>query len=322
MLGLGSEPGKLFPQWFGRWFDNRSGTESQAGSDSVDWLRCLPFLAIHLAAVSVLWTGWSEVALAVAIASFLVRMFAITGFYHRYFSHRAFRTSRGFQALMAFVGGCAVQRDPMWWASHHAQHHSHSDVAGDPHSPRLSGFLRSHVGWFMTGNGYQTRTRFVRDWERFPELRFLNRYDWVPPLVFGTLLYLLGRALESWSPGLGTDGPQMLAWAFFASTVFLYHATFAINSLSHGWGTRRFETGDDSRNNWLLALLTLGEGWHNNHHHYPVSARQGFYWWELDITYYGLVALEKLGLVWDLRPVPGQVLARKRVDARAAGSEA
>lgn len=316
----GPRPRLRLPQWFGRWFDNHSTGGGERNAKAVDWLRCLPFLTMHAAALSVFWTGWSVVTVAVAAAAFLVRMFAITGFYHRYFSHRAFRTSRPFQAIMAFVGGCAAQRDPMWWASHHAQHHLHSDAPGDPHSPSLSGFFGSHVGWFMTGDGFLTRSRFVQDWARFPELRFLNRFDWLPPLAFAVLIFVSGWALELWQPQLGTNGPQMLAWGFFVSTVCLYHATFTVNSLAHGWGSRRFATGDDSRNNWLLALLTFGEGWHNNHHHYPVAARQGFFWWEIDITYYGLLALQKLGLVWDLRPVPAHVLSRGLVDKPTPGS--
>ena len=309
---------RLVPQWLGRWFDNRSPGGSGRRTDQVDWLRCLPFLAMHVAALGVLWTGWSKVALWCAAGLFLTRMFAITGFYHRYFSHRAFRTSRWFQAVMAFVGGTAAQRDPMWWASHHACHHAHSDAPGDPHSPSLTGFFGSHAGWFMTGDGFATRLRYVRDWAKFPELRFLNRFDWLPPLALAALVFALGWGLGRWKPDLGTTGPQMLAWGFFVSTVALYHATFTINSLAHGWGRRRFATGDDSRNNWILALLTLGEGWHNNHHHYPVAARQGFYWWELDVTYYCLLALRRLGLIWDMRPVPADVLEKRRLDARAA----
>ena len=277
---------------------------------------------MRAAALGVIWVGWSSAALVVAAASFLVRMFAITGFYHRYFSHRAFRTSRALQSLMAFVGGCAAQRDPMWWASHHVQHHLHSDAPGDPHSPSLSGFLGSHAGWFMTGEGFKTRSKFVCDWSKFPELRFLNRFDWVPPLLFAALVYALGSFLGHFRPDLGTNGPQLLVWGFFISTICLYHATFTVNSLAHGWGTRRFATGDDSRNNWFIALLTLGEGWHNNHHHCPGAARQGFYWWEVDITYYGLFALSKLGLIWDLQPVPARVLERRRVDTPASGSAA
>ena len=210
----------------------------------------------------------------------------------------------------------------MWWASHHVQHHLHSDAPGDPHSPSLSGFLGSHAGWFMTGEGFKTRSKFVCDWSKFPELRFLNRFDWVPPLLFAALVYALGSFLGHFRPDLGTNGPQLLVWGFFISTICLYHATFTVNSLAHGWGTRRFATGDDSRNNWFIALLTLGEGWHNNHHHCPGAARQGFYWWEVDITYYGLFALSKLGLIWDLQPVPARVLERRRVDTPASGSAA
>ncbi len=313
---------RRLPPWLRRWFDNHQALGEEARQAGVEWLRCLPFLAMHAATLGVIWVGWSPVAIWIAAAAFLVRMFAITGFYHRYFSHRAFRTSRAFQGLMAFVGGCAAQRDPMWWASHHVQHHLHSDSPGDPHSPSLSGFLGSHAGWFMTGEGFQTRSKFVRDWERFAELRFLNRFDWVPPLLFAALIYVLGWSLERFRPTLGTNGPQLLVWGFFISTICLYHATFTVNSLAHGWGQRRFATGDDSRNNWFLALLTLGEGWHNNHHHCPGVARQGFYWWEIDITYYGLVVLSKLGLVWDLRPVPAGVVERRRIDSPSGGSAA
>ena len=319
--GHAAPPARL-PPWLRRWFDSHSSADRPVDPSVVDWLRCLPFAAMHLAALAVISTGWSAVALAVGAGSFLVRMFAITGFYHRYFSHRSFRTSRPFQALMAFLGGCSAQRDPMWWASHHVQHHAHSDRPGDPHSPSLAGFLGSHAGWFMTGDGFLTRTQHVRHWQCFPELRLLNRFDWLPPLVYAALLYGLGWLLARTEPALGTSGAQMLVWGFFVSTVCLYHATFTINSLAHGWGARRFATGDDSRNNWILALLTLGEGWHNNHHHYPASARQGFYWWELDLTYYGLVALKWLGLIWDLRPVPDRVLASRRLDAQPPGRAA
>ena len=313
-----SQPGSL-PNWLRRWFDSHSHASGNAEPAGVDWLRCLPFLAMHLAVLGVFWTGWSVAALAVGAASFLIRMFAITGFYHRYFSHRAFRTSRPFQAFMALLGGCAAQRDPMWWASHHVQHHAHSDAPGDPHSPSLAGFFGSHAGWFMTSEGFLTRTRHVRHWQRFPELRFLNRFDWLPPLLYAAAMFGLGWLLQRIQPGLGTSGTQMLVWGFFVSTVCLYHATFTINSLAHGWGRRRYATGDDSRNNWLLAVLTLGEGWHNNHHHYPGAARQGFYWWEFDITYYSLLALERLGLIWDLRPVPARVLESRRIDGPAEG---
>ncbi len=308
------------PGWLARWFDNAAADSAsrREDADKIDWLRCIPFIGLHLACLAVIWVGWSAVAVAAAIALYLVRMFLITGFYHRYFSHRSFKTSRWLQTLAA-VGGCtAVQRDPLWWAAHHAHHHAHADDPEDPHSPRQKGFWRSHVGWFMTKAGFLTRRNYVRDWEQYPELRFLNRYDILPPVLLAAATFYSGVALEAYAPHWGTSGPQMLVWAFFISTIALYHGTFTVNSLAHQLGSRRFATADDSRNNFWIALITLGEGWHNNHHHYPGASRQGFYWWEIDLTYYGLLLLEKLGLVWDLRPVPARVLARNRMDAGVA----
>ena len=304
-----------------RWFDTQAGGRSRQGriaDEDIDWVRCAPFLFMHIACLGVIWVGWSPTAVWTAVALYVTRMFVITAFYHRYFAHRTFKTSRWMQGVMAFAGCCSVQRDPVWWASHHAHHHAHADEPEDPHSPRLLGFLRSHIGWFMTPSGFLTREEYVRDWKRFPELRFLNRFDWIPALALALGLYGLGSMLESYAPSLGTNGPQLLVWGFFVSTIVLHHATFTVNSLAHRWGRRRFATRDDSRNNLLLALLTLGEGWHNNHHHYPGSTRQGFYWWEIDLTYYGLLAMSGLGLIWDLRPVPESALHRDRVDAAPA----
>ena len=137
------------------------------------------------------------------------------------------------------------------------------------------------------------------------------------PVALAVLLFVAGMALERWAPGLGTNGPQLLIWGFFVSTVVLFHATVTINSLAHRWGRQRFDTRDDSRNNLWLALITFGEGWHNNHHFFPGSARQGFRWWEIDLTWYGLRAMQALGLVRDLKPVPAWVLAK--ADANKAG---
>jgi stearoyl-CoA desaturase (delta-9 desaturase) len=281
----------------------------------VDWLRTLPYVGMHLACLAVFWVGWSPVAVAVAVALYAVRMVAITGFYHRYFSHRAFKTSRPLQFVFAVVGAASVQRGPIWWAAHHRQHHMSSETTEDPHSPVQLGFWRSHTGWFLTHEHFTIREERVRDWLRFPELRFLDRFDIVVPVVLAVALLLLGNWLASAAPGLGTSGWQMLVWGFFISTVVLYHATFTINSLSHRWGKRRYRTDDDSRNNWVLALITFGEGWHNNHHHYPLAARQGFYWWEVDLTWYFLKLLEKLGLIWDVKPVP---LAKREANQLAA----
>lgn len=293
--------------------DPANGLED--GHDEIDWTRCIPFFLLHVACLAVFLVGFSWLALGVAIAMYVVHMFAITGFYHRYFSHRAFKTSRWFQFVMAFIGATSVQRGPLWWAAHHRHHHNHSDDEADTHSPRQRGFWMSHCGWFLTKGAYSTPLRYVRDWMQYPELRWLNRFDFIAPVALAGALFGLGEILSRTAPGLGTDGWQLLVWGFVFSTVVTYHATYTINSLAHRVGRQRYDTGDDSRNNFLLALLTLGEGWHNNHHHYPASARQGFFWWEIDLTYYGLWALSKTGLIWSLRPVSARVLREGRGSA-------
>jgi stearoyl-CoA desaturase (Delta-9 desaturase) len=298
----------------GAWFDS-SRAPAAGADDRIDWARCLPFIGIHLLCLGALWTGVSTTALVVFAMLYVARVFAVTGFYHRYFSHRTFRTSRAFQFVMALAGNLAVQRGPIWWAAHHRHHHLHSEEVPDLHSPVQHGFWRSHLLWFLTDAGFRTQTRYVRDWLKYPELRLLDRFDWVAPAALITALAALGAVLDRYAPHLGTSAAQLVVWGFAISTVAVYHATYTINSLAHRWGSRRFDTRDDSRNNFALALLTMGEGWHNNHHHYPASARQGFYWWEIDLTYYGLVALSWLGLIRDLRPVPAHVLTRNRTDA-------
>ena len=298
-----------------RWFDTGAPAAGDTGAqdaDRIDWLRALPFFAIHLACLAVFVVGVSTTALVVAAALYAVRMFAITAFYHRYFSHRTFRTSRAVQFVFALLGACSVQRGPLWWAAHHRNHHRHADTGADPHSPAVHGFWWGHAGWFLTRGGFRTDWARIPDLARFPELRWLDRFDTLAPLALALALYGSGELLAARAPGLGTDGPQLLVWGFFVSTVVLFHATVTINSLAHRWGRRRFDTSDDSRNNPWLALLTFGEGWHNNHHFFPGSARQGFRWWELDLTWYGLRLLAALGLVRDLKPVPAWVLAQAR----------
>jgi stearoyl-CoA desaturase (delta-9 desaturase) len=277
-------------------------------------LRTLPFIALHLACVAVIWVGVSWVAVASAVFLYVVRMFAITGFYHRYFSHRAFRASRAVQFLFAAIGASSVQRGPLWWAAHHRNHHRHADDELDPHSPVRRGFLWSHVGWFLTPRGFRTDWSMIRDLARYPELRLLDRFDILMPVALAFALYAFGRYLSIAQPWLGTSALQLVVWGFCISTVALFHATFMINSLAHRFGTRRFGTRDDSRNNWLLALITFGEGWHNNHHRFPGAARQGLKWWEFDMTYYGLSLLSWLGLVHDLRPYPAGLRAPGRQD--------
>jgi stearoyl-CoA desaturase (delta-9 desaturase) len=242
----------------------------------------------------VVWLGGSWSGLALAVGMYYLRMFFITAGYHRYFSHRAFKTSRVFQALLAAGAETSSQKGVLWWAAHHRNHHKYSDTPQDPHSPRHKGLWYSHVGWVVAERYKTFDLDRVPDLARYPELRFLNRFWMIPVLVFVGTLALLG-------------GWHALVWGYAVSTVLLWHGTFTINSLSHVIGRRRYDTGDDSRNNMTLALLTMGEGWHNNHHHYQSSANQGFFWWEVDGSYYVLRALEALGLVWDLRTPPRRV---------------
>jgi stearoyl-CoA desaturase (delta-9 desaturase) len=269
-----------------------------------EWSRAVPFIILHLGCIGVIWTGWSWTAVVVAAALYLVRMFAVTGIYHRYFCHRAFKTSRPVQFLFALLGLTAVQRGPLWWSAVHRHHHQHSDDEEDAHSPGVKGFVWSHIGWLTSSRNFPTDYNRVRDLAKYPELVFLNRFDLIGPLMLIAMLAGAGALLHAFAPGLGANGWQLVVWGFFIGSVFLFHGTCAVNSFAHTLGTKRYDTGDESRNSLIIALITLGEGWHNNHHHAPSTARQGFYWWEIDISYYVLRGLEAMGLVWDLRPVP------------------
>jgi stearoyl-CoA desaturase (Delta-9 desaturase) len=295
-----------------RWLDNsRSEGRTTGRSRRIDVARVVPFITLHLACAAVLWVGVSPVAAAVCAASYLLRMFAITAFYHRYFAHRAFRAGRVAQFLFAVLGATATQRGPLWWAAHHRTHHRHADGPGDPHRP-ADGLFWSHMGWFLSDRHFVADMDRVRDWRRFPELVWLDRFDLAVPVLYAAGLFGFGAWLQGSSPGLGTSGAQMLVWGYVVSTVLLIHATLLVNSLAHVWGHRRFETLDASRNNALIALLTLGEGWHNNHHRFAASARQGFYWWQVDVSYWMLRLLATLGIVRDLRPVPAAILDEGR----------
>ncbi|MEQ8819836.1 MAG: acyl-CoA desaturase [Sumerlaeia bacterium] len=285
-------------------------TDGSGLSEEVEWKSSLPFLAVHLACLLVFVSGFSWIAFGTCIALYIVRMFGITGAYHRYFSHRTYKTSRWFQFALAWLGASSGQMGPLWWAAHHRHHHRHSDTEEDPHSPGLKGFFISHMGWIMVPKNGVTNLNAVRDLAKFPELRWINRHYIVPPVVL--LLVVTYAGLAMYLMGWPVTPLQMMVWGFFISTVLLYHGTFCINSLAHVWGRKRFKTGDDSRNSFLLAVVTLGEGWHNNHHRYPGSVRNGFYWWEFDPTHYTLRFLSWLGLVWDLRDVPESIFAEAR----------
>jgi stearoyl-CoA desaturase (delta-9 desaturase) len=258
--------------------------------DEIMYPDLVPFLAVHAGCVAAIWTGITWQAVAVGVILYWLRMFGITGGYHRYFSHRAYATSRTFQFVLAFLAQSTAQKSVLWWAAKHRHHHLHSDTEQDTHSPRHRGFVYSHVGWIFHRRHDTTDLVKVSDFASYPELMWLHKFEIFPAIVLGALCVLIA----GWSG---------LVVGFLWSTVLLYHATFCIN---------RYVTGDDSRNNWLLALFTMGEGWHNNHHAYQSSARQGFRWWEIDATYYGLVVLSWLGIVWNLKAPPRQVLRNEQ----------
>ena len=261
----------------------------------VSLINVVPFAAAHVVAVAlVVWLGWSWKGLAVALASYTIRMFWVTAGYHRYFSHRSFRTSRAMQFVFAFLAMTSAQKGILWWAAHHRAHHRNSDEEGDPHSVLRRGFFLAHMGWVMANENVATDERSISDLLKYPELRWLDRWWILPPTLFAVALLAIG-------------GPWLLTWGFFVSTVLLWHGSFSINSLAHMFGSRRYATSDNSKNSFLLAVLTLGEGWHNNHHHYQRSTRQGFFFWEIDVTYYVLVVMSVFGLVWDLSGPPANV---------------
>jgi stearoyl-CoA desaturase (delta-9 desaturase) len=282
-----------------------AGRAADDHHDDIIYPATIPFVLVHLACLGALLSGVSATALVLCAALYVVRMFGVTAGYHRYFSHRSYKTSRAGQFLLACLCQSSAQRGALWWAAKHRHHHRFSDTPQDVHSPAQSGFWHAHVGWIFTPRHDETDLGAVPDLTRFPELVWLERYPNVP----ATLLAVACFAFAGW-PGLVVG--------FFWSTVLLYHGTFFINSLAHVVGRQRYVTGDDSRNNWWLALITLGEGWHNNHHFYMSSTRQGFRWWEIDPTYYALKAMSWVGLVWDLREPPAAVVAGEQPLGRRA----
>ncbi len=289
------------------------GADRDSATDIV-YPSTIPFIIVHLVCFAAIWTGVTAGAVALGIGLYWLRIFAIGAGYHRYFSHRAYETSRVFQFVLAALAQSTSQKSVLWWAANHRDHHLHSDTELDVHSPRQMGFLYSHVGWIFSRGQETMNVNRIADFAKYPELMWLHRYEQVPAFVLAVICF----AVAGW-PGLIVG--------FFWSTVAVYHGTFCINSLAHLVGRRRYVTGDDSRNNWLLAIITMGEGWHNNHHAYQSSARQGFYWWEYDPTFYLLTLLERLGLVWNLKRPTAEVVQNQhrlgsRVISRAASQVA
>jgi len=290
--------------------DNAPDKGAKPDHDDILYPSAAPFVVVHLTCLAAIWTGITWEALAICFALYWGRIFAIGAGYHRYFSHRAYSTGRAFQLVLAVLSQSSAQKSVLWWASKHRHHHLHSDTEHDVHSPRHTGFLYSHLGWIFYRQHDKADLTRVGDFTGYPELMWLHRYELVPAIALGFLCFVVG----GW-PGLVVG--------FFWSTVLVYHATFCINSLAHVRGSQRYLTADDSRNNWLLAIFTMGEGWHNNHHAYQSSVRQGFRRWEIDPTFYLLKALSCIGLVWDLKTPPPSVLRNEhklgsRVIERAA----
>ena len=270
-------------------------TSARDPLDGIRWASNIPFWTVHVAAIAgVAVLGWSWSGFGLAVAFYAIRMFAITGGYHRYFSHRSYKTSRPFQFLLALLGVTATQKGPLWWSSHHRRHHKHSDQPEDIHSPRQRGFLWSHLLWILVRRHDQADLSNVKDLSRYPELRWLEKW-WLAIVVAMVVAFgLIG-------------GVWLVIWGYCVSQVLLWHGTFCINSMTHIWGRRRYATTDDSRNSFLFGLICFGEGWHNNHHYYQRSVNQGFYWWEIDLSYYVLRGLAAVGLVWDLHVVPRHI---------------
>ncbi len=260
--------------------------------------RIFLFAAIHVACFAAIWTGVSTTSVVLCLVLYAARMFGVTAGYHRYFSHRTYQMGRVPQFMMAFLAQSSAQKSVLWWAAHHRHHHRHSDKPTDIHSPVQRGFWYSHVGWIIDPASDEPNLNSVRDLSKFPELRWLHRYDLFPVFALGVLCF----AIDGWTG---------LVVGFLWSTVLTWHATFTINSLSHVFGSRRYETKDDSRNNWLLAMITFGEGWHNNHHHYQASVRQGFRWWEVDLSYYAIKMLSWVGITRELRVPPKHVIENR-----------
>ncbi len=292
---------------------NVTAVDSGSKTRGYDWVGALPFITVHvLAVLGPIFTPISALDVTVGVALYWIRMFFVTGAYHRYFSHRTYKTSRWFQFVLAFGAMTSSQKGVLWWAAHHRTHHKFSDTDKDVHSPLKRGFWYAQVGWLFDRTE-ETDFDKVKDLAKFPELVFLNRHWWIPPTLLGLAVFL-------------TMGLSGLWVAFMASTVFVWHGTFTINSLTHLFGRKVYPSGDESRNSAILAFVTMGEGWHNNHHYYQASTRQGFRWWQFDFTYYILKMLSWVGLVWDLREPPAAVLdgtwRAKKSPSESAAEEA
>ncbi len=267
-----------------------------------------PLVFMHLGCIGIFFVPLNKISIILFLTMYCLHVFTLTAGFHRYFSHKSFKTSRLFQFILAFFGTIAAQKDPLWWASHHRIHHQHADTEKDPHSARHKGFWYAHIGWVMKSKLDNTRFDKIKEFSQIPELIWLNKHPYIPPMLLVILLISTGMVFEVYFPRYNITALQLITYGFFLSTVCVYHVTFCINSVAHKFGSKRFTNEDDSVNNWILAILAGGEGWHNNHHKYSVCARQGFRWWEIDVTYYLLKILEKVKIIWDVKEPPKSLI--------------
>ncbi|HEY8996245.1 MAG TPA: fatty acid desaturase [Edaphobacter sp.] len=276
--------------------DLRMGREHQEGR--INWVTAIAMVIFHIGAVAALFFfSWKNLAVA-AVMYFLAINVGIGMCYHRLLTHRGYKTPRFMEYLLTICGTMALEGGPIFWVATHRVHHQNSDHEGDPHTPH-DGTWWAHAGWIISGRALHSETallgRYAPDLTRDPIHVWLSKYHWLPLTIAGFLQIALGAALAD--PGHRVVGALgMVLWGTFLRTTLGLHATWLVNSATHLWGKRRFETHDDSRNSWWVALLTGGEGWHNNHHAHPVSARHGLTWYEFDINYYGIWLMSKLGL--------------------------
>ncbi|MFM8453987.1 MAG: acyl-CoA desaturase [Gammaproteobacteria bacterium] len=281
----------------------------------INFSKKITFILLHFTCFFSLFFEINKNLIIICCLSYFIRMFAITGFFHRYFSHKSFKTNRFFQFIFAILGATAAQRSALWWAAHHREHHKFSDKTEDPHSPLHKGLWWSHMFWFLVQENFETKYKNIPDLKKYPELVFLDKYDELIPFLCVLLSFFCGWYLETRHPYLGINPITFFIWGFIIPTVLAMHVTFSINSLAHRFGYKAYPTKDNSKNNWLLALFTLGEGWHNNHHYYPASVQQGFYWWQIDITFYILKFLSFLGIIHSLRLPAEYIYHEKKSNA-------
>ena len=275
-----------------------------------NFVQVFVFWLVQASALLVFAVPFRWAFVAVWAASHFVRAIGLTLAFHRYFAHRSFKMNRVARFVWAFIATAAMQKGPLWWAGHHVNHHKFADRDGDPHSPMISGVYYAHIGWFLHDTKYdrvEPNNPVIRDFSKVPEIAWLEKYFFLPPALLAATLFLGG-------------GLPWLVWGFCLPTMTLAHATFAINTVNHLFGSRRFDTVDESRNNVLTAVFAAGEGWHNNHHRYQRAARNGFYWWEFDPTWYAIRAMQSVGLAWDVQRVPARIYEEARVAKAQRGA--